>query len=85
MSAVATVLALDTPADSVRLRFFTVDLPSEEARRAVLARLDSAGIGHTATDGVVAIRDPWQNVILLQVGPAAEDQAALDRALAASR
>ena len=63
------------PEGSVRLRFFTIDLPTDEARRAVLDRLDAAGILHTETNGVVTLRDPWQNTILLQVGPATEAQA----------
>jgi hypothetical protein len=56
----------------VRLRFYTINLPTAEARQAVLDRLDAAGISHTQADGVVTIQDPWQNTILLQVGPAAE-------------
>lgn len=64
------------PADSVRLRLFTIDLPTDEARRAVLARLDAASIPHTEANGVITLRDPWQNTILLQVGPATETQAA---------
>jgi catechol 2,3-dioxygenase len=68
--------AVPAPADSVRLRYFTVDLPTDEARRAVLARLDAANIPHTEANGVVTLQDPWQNTILLQVGPASVDQAA---------
>ncbi|HEU5423645.1 MAG TPA: VOC family protein [Nitrolancea sp.] len=57
------------PADSVRLRSFTVELPSEEARQAVVRRLDSAGIPHQRLGTAVAVEDPWQNTILLRVGP----------------
>lgn len=64
------------PEESVRLRFFTIDLPTDEARRAVLSRLDAATIPHAEADGVVTVRDPWQNVILLQVVQVAGDQAA---------
>jgi catechol 2,3-dioxygenase len=63
------------PADSVHLRFYTIDLPTDEARRAVLARLDTANIPHTAANGIVTLHDPWQNTILLQIGPATVDQA----------
>lgn len=64
------------PARSVRLRFFTVDLSSEDARQAVLKRLDAARIGYSRLAGVVEVQDPWQNTILLQVGAAANVQAA---------
>lgn len=64
------------PENSVRLRYFTVDLPTDEARRAVLARLDAANIPYTEANGVVTLQDPWQNTILLQVGPVSVDQAA---------
>lgn len=64
------------PADSVRLRFFTIDLPTDEARRAVLARLDAASIPHTEANGNITLQDPWQNTILLQVGAASEAQVA---------
>ncbi len=67
--------ASQAPDDSVRLRFFTVDLPTDEARRAVLGRLDAAGIAHTATANAVIVQDPWRNTILLQVGPASAEQA----------
>lgn len=53
-----------------------IDLPTDEARRAVLSRLDAAAIPHAEADGVVTVRDPWQNVILLQVVQVAGDQAA---------
>jgi catechol 2,3-dioxygenase len=64
------------PADSVRLRFFTIDLPTEEARQAVVARLEAAGIAHTEQGGVVTIQDPSRNTILLQVGAAPDARAA---------
>jgi catechol 2,3-dioxygenase len=69
------------PASTARLRFFTIDLASEEARAAVIGRLDAAGIAHAPAADTVAVRDPWQNTILLQVGRArdADDAAALVR------
>jgi catechol 2,3-dioxygenase len=60
------------PANSVRLRLFIIDLPTDEARRAVLDRLDGAGIAYAQQDEAVAVQDPWQNTILLRVGPATE-------------
>jgi len=58
------------PADSVRLRFFTVDLPSSEALAAVVERLRAAGIPFSRSGDVVRIQDPWQNTVLLQAGAA---------------
>src|SRR5947207_13140790 len=42
------------PADSVRLRFFTMHLPTKEARQAVVARLEAAELAHTEPGGGVA-------------------------------
>jgi catechol 2,3-dioxygenase len=72
------------PNDTARLRFFTVDLPSEDARRAVVARLEAAGhdLRRSPEADVVAVQDPWHNTIVLQVGTAADAQAA--RALIAA-
>jgi catechol 2,3-dioxygenase len=70
------------PADSVRLRAFSVDFASDAARQAVLARLAQAGIATTPLDGALAVNDPWGNTVLLQVGSAADPRvvAALARA-----
>lgn len=62
--------------DTARLRFFTVDLPTEEARAAVVARLDAASIAHEQTAGSIVVRDPWQNTILLQVNSTSDAQDA---------
>ena len=64
------------PADMVGLRFFTVDFASEEARAAVVARLEVAGIPYTRSGEIIAVLDPWQNTILLQVGAASTPQTA---------
>ncbi len=64
------------PASTATLRFFTIDLPSEDARAAVLRRLDDAGRRYTRTGAAVAVQDPWRNTILLQVGAAASAGAA---------
>ncbi len=72
------------PADSAGLRFFTVDLPDEEARQAVIARIAAAGLPYSETPHAVLVRDPWQNTILLQIGSATDAQAAIRLATAAS-
>jgi catechol 2,3-dioxygenase len=64
------------PEGSTGLRFFSLELPDEEARAAVVARLDAAGIPHTEAGNAVLLRDPWQNVILLHIGPATDAAAA---------
>ena len=68
--------ATPPPAESVTLRFFTIDLPTEEARQAVVTRLNAAGVRHVEQGAVVALADPWDNIILLQVGPAIGAEAA---------
>lgn len=64
-----------TPADMAGLRFFTIDFATEEARRAVIARIEAAGIARTQAGGVTVLQDPWENTILLQVGGAADAHA----------
>ena len=69
--------ASPAPAGTAGLRFFTLDLPNEEARRAVVARIAAAGLAYTETAPVVVVRDPWQNTILLQVGSAPDARAVM--------
>jgi catechol 2,3-dioxygenase len=58
------------PAGTAGLRFFTLEIPSEEARAAIVARLNAAGITSTQTPDAVIVQDPWQNTLALQIGPA---------------
>lgn len=58
------------PAGTAGLRFYTLELPSEEARAAILARLDAAGIPSTQTPDALIVQDPWQNTLVFQIGPA---------------
>lgn len=62
--------------DTARLLWYTIALPSEEARAALVGRLTAAGITHELLDGIVTVRDPWQNSILLHVGALPDTQAA---------
>jgi catechol 2,3-dioxygenase len=66
------------PADTATLRYFTLDLAGQDARRAVVARLEAAGVAAVPAESgaVVVVRDPWQNVILLHLGTAADAEAA---------
>jgi catechol 2,3-dioxygenase len=68
--------ASPAPAGTAGLRFFTIDLPTQEARAAVVARIAGVGLPVLEQAGVVAVQDPWQNTILLQVGPTAGARAA---------
>jgi catechol 2,3-dioxygenase len=70
------------PAGTVGLRFFTIDLPGEEALRAVVARIAAAGLGYTHVHQAVVVQDPWRNTILLQSGHATDERAALTLAAA---
>jgi catechol 2,3-dioxygenase len=62
--------ASPAPAGTAGLRFFTLEIPSEEARAAIVARLTAAGIPSTQTPDAVIVQDPWQNTLVLQIGPA---------------
>jgi catechol 2,3-dioxygenase len=68
--------ATQAPEDSVRLRFFTIDLPNEAARTAVVERLTAADVPYTTAGGAIVTRDPWDNTILLQVGAATDADTA---------
>jgi len=39
-----------------------------------LARVKAAGLDYSDVAGAVAVRDPWQNVILLGIGAAPDAQ-----------
>ncbi len=65
------------PAGTVGLRLFTISLPTEEARAAVVARVRAAGLSTSLIGGSVAIQDPWRNTILLQVGSRADVESAV--------
>ncbi|HEY7339350.1 MAG TPA: VOC family protein [Ktedonobacterales bacterium] len=58
------------PAGTAGLRFFTLEISSEEARAAIVSRLDAAGIPSAQTPDTVIVQDPWQNTLVLQIGPA---------------
>jgi len=64
------------PQGTAGLRFFTIDLPSEDARREVVARIEAAGFSAAQTGDLVVLQDPWHNTILLQVGAASDAPAA---------
>jgi catechol 2,3-dioxygenase len=64
------------PADSVGLRFFTIELPTAQARADVLSRLREAEIDYAEAGDVIAVRDPWQNTILLHLAPVPDTQSA---------
>lgn len=58
------------PAGTAGLRFFTLEIASEDARAAIVARLNAADIPSTQTPDAVIVQDPWQNTLVLQIGPA---------------
>ncbi len=63
------------PAGTAGLRFFTIVLPSEDARRDVLARVEAAGLSYVRSGDTVVLRDPFDNVLLLVVGHARDVSA----------
>jgi|SRR5579859_3135752 len=72
------------PAGIAGLRYFTIELPNEEARSAVLARVRAAGHSYTETGKVATLHDPWSNTICLTIGPVAATQVATELTAAAS-
>lgn len=59
------------PEGVVRLEWFTIALPSAQARDDVLARIAAAGIPVEHDGDTVVVADPWDNRIHLRVGTAA--------------
>jgi catechol 2,3-dioxygenase len=60
------------PADTAKLAYFTLALPSEAAYAATIERLGRAGLRPREAAGAAAIEDPWRNTILLHSGPPPE-------------
>jgi catechol 2,3-dioxygenase len=55
------------PADAVGLRYFTVNLPDQQALDEVVKRIDNAGISYNQTDDGLLLYDPSQNGVALKV------------------
>jgi len=54
------------PADAVGLRYFTIDLPNQQALDDVIARVDAAGISSNKTEDGLLLYDPSQNGVVLR-------------------
>lgn len=63
----AGVGAPPPPDDAVGLRWFSVDLPSQNARDAVVQRIEAAGYDTQPHEEGVLVRDPAANGIVLRV------------------
>lgn len=57
------------PADAAGLRYFTVELPNQEALDQVIARIDAANIPSNQTEDGLLIQDPSQNNVMLSLRP----------------
>ena len=57
------------PLDAVGLRYFTIDLPHQQAYDEVVARVDAAGLPSNQLDEGLLLEDASQNGILLRVCP----------------
>ena len=55
------------PPDAVGLRYFTIELPNQQAYDDVVARVDKAGISSNQIDDGLLIYDPSQNGVVLTV------------------
>lgn len=56
------------PADAAGLRYFTVELPNQEALDQVISRIDAAGIPSNKTKDGLLVYDPSQNGVMLSLG-----------------
>ena len=55
------------PVDAVGLRYFTIDLPNQQAYDEVVARVDAAGIPSNQTEDGLLLHDSSQNGVILTV------------------
>ena len=55
------------PTDALGLRYFTIDLPTQEAYDEVVARVDAAGVPSNQTEAGLLLHDPSQNGVILRV------------------
>ena len=58
------------PPDAAGLRYFTIELPNQEALDQVIERIDAEGIPSNRTEDGLLIRDPSDNGVLLSLRPA---------------
>jgi catechol 2,3-dioxygenase len=55
------------PADAAGLRYFTIELPDQEALDQVIERVDEAGIPSNRTEDGLLIHDPSENGVMLSL------------------
>lgn len=55
------------PPDALGLRYYTIDLPNQQAYDEVVARVDAAGIPSNMTEAGLLLHDPSQNGVILRV------------------
>jgi catechol 2,3-dioxygenase len=72
--------AAPAPPDTATLRFYSLSLPTDDARDAVTARLASAGIPFKREGTALIVNDPWQNVVVLHRGKLPDAAAAANLA-----
>lgn len=53
------------PVDAAGLKYFTVELPNQEALNEVIERIDKAGIPSNQTEEGILLQDPSQNNVML--------------------
>jgi catechol 2,3-dioxygenase len=57
------------PADAVGLRYFTIEMPDQEALDQVIGRIDAAGIPSNRTEDGLLLHDPSDNGVMLSLRP----------------
>jgi catechol 2,3-dioxygenase len=57
------------PADAAGLKYFTIELPNQQALDQVIERVDAAGIPSNQTEDGLLLHDPSQNGVILTLRP----------------
>ena len=57
------------PPDALGLRYYTIDLPNQQAYDEVVARVDAAGLPSNETEVGLLLHDPSQNGVVLRIAP----------------
>lgn len=71
----AGVNAPPPPADAVGLRYFTINLPDAAALAAVVKHIEQGGVTFNQKDGLIFLRDPAKNGVILTAGVDSETVA----------
>ena len=61
------IICFAKPGGGYSRRYYTIDLPTQEAYAEVVARVDAAGIPSNQTEAGLLLHDPSQNGVILRI------------------